>query len=194
MERQNKQIKLFEKDILLFERDAQDVFSLVDFLDKQPKPETDKIALQLHMLIMGSVISASLKHNYTNSILYKIFKHTPKEYTIDYLLQHLTVNELNEYAKLVYDLEGGNKKKRRTDGKQGSPVTNDVSIPLIMNKFYMTWDDVLRLPITKFRNLLHQAINIMSGEAGGEFQFVDKDELIEQEHEAFMETLNKQGK
>jgi len=58
----------------------------------------------------------------------------------------------------------------------------------------MTWDDVLRLPITKFRNLLHQAINIMSGEAGGEFQFVDKDELIEQEHEAFMETLNKQGK
>jgi len=118
MERQNKQIKLFEKDILLFERDAQDVFSLVDFLDKQPKPETDKIALQLHIRIMGSVISASLKHNYTNSILYKIFKHTPKEYTIDYLLQHLTVNELNEYAKLVFDLEGGNKKKEEPMGSK----------------------------------------------------------------------------
>lgn len=58
----------------------------------------------------------------------------------------------------------------------------------------MTWNSVMELPITKFRLLLHQALNILCGEAGGEFQFTDKEELIEQEFEAFSKMQNKQGK
>jgi len=71
----------------------------------------------------------------------------------------------------------------------------EVQYGLIAHFFYYKFEDIDLLPMTKFKILLEQAINLISYRAGGKFETetqADRDKTLRreiEEHKAFQKSL-----
>lgn len=59
-----------------------------------------------------------------------------------------------------------------------SRIGRSTSNALISHFFHISYDTVEELPISIYRKLINQAINIGNWQAGGKFETLDKDDKI----------------
>lgn len=102
IERKSKKISLFNKELSLHERDAQDVLNLNEWITNEKADS--KTAIIFH----AAMVSDALKDNHRTLTGLKIFKkwQLKRITSINYLMRKLSMSELNALSEQVYKLEG----------------------------------------------------------------------------------------
>jgi len=124
MKRKTKQIELFDKRLLLAERDAEDVFAFVKFVEDH---EGDQISIVQASFANAFIVSDALKYNLQVLKWWQFLKRWQLKRIIkkEYLLKRLSVQQLAELAEIViYELEGADKKKLETKAVKKSAETS----------------------------------------------------------------------
>jgi hypothetical protein len=125
MKAKTKEIELFGRSFILSERYAQDILNLTEYIK-----ELDN-SLQSQLFYAAKVGSDALKNNIKTVKFYKRHK-IRKLISVPYLLETLSIHQLDELAAAVYELEGIDLKKKinpEAPGQAGKPQTPSSPMP-----------------------------------------------------------------
>lgn len=180
------EINLLNKKLLIAERSQEDVIAIAQFAETVK--ENDKT---MQMLLFVRVILDALKINADN-LKWWNFIHRFKFkriLTTKYLLKHLTFKQIvDTYNLIIEDLE-------MTDTTaKGLFISITYQEALISQISNLSINEIPKLPITKYRELLELAFNWGSFMRGDEFNLlssVDKqDKLVKEHKQLFPEMWN----